>query len=110
MGIDSVVCAVNAITEIIEQQAFMEGIATVLPSGEARVRIAEVPVNEGAPAAGKKLYEIELPKDVIIGCILRGTKSIIPRGGTQILAGDMLIVISSDNQEMEAIKVLTGQE
>jgi trk system potassium uptake protein TrkA len=110
MGIDSVVCAVNAITEIIEQQAFMEGIATLLPSGEARVRITEVPISEGAPAAGKKLYEIDLPKEVIIGCILRGQKSIIPRGGTQILPGDMLIVISSNNQEMNAIEVLTVQK
>jgi trk system potassium uptake protein TrkA len=109
MGIDSVVCAVNAITNIIEQQAFLEGIATLLPTAEARISIAEVPISGTAPVVGKKLWEINLPKEVIIGCILRGEKSMIPRGDTRILAGDMLILISSDKQEMNAIKELTGQ-
>lgn len=109
MGIDSVVCAVNAITNIIEQQAFLEGIATLLPVGEARINIAEVPISETAPVVGKKLWEINLPEEVIIGCILRGEKSMIPRGDTRILAGDMLILISSAKQEMVAIKELTGQ-
>jgi trk system potassium uptake protein len=34
MGIDSVVCAVNAITNIIEQQVFLDGIASLIPIGE----------------------------------------------------------------------------
>lgn len=109
MGIDSVVCAVNAVTNIIEQQTFLEGIATLLPTGEARINIAEVPISATSPVVGKKLWEINLPKEVIIGCILRGEKSMIPRGDTRILAGDMVILISSDKQEMSAIKELTGQ-
>jgi len=109
MGIDSVVCAVNAITNIIEQQAFLEGIANLIPIAETRIKIAEVPITGTAPAVGKKLWEIDLPKEVIVGCILRGESSMIPRGDTQILAGDMLILISSDNQEISAIKELTGR-
>lgn len=109
MGIDSVVCAVNAVTNIIEQQTFLEGIATLLPIGEARISIAEVPISETAPVVGKKLWEINLPKEVIIGCVLRGEESMIPRGDTRILAGDMLILISSHKQEIAAIKELTGQ-
>jgi trk system potassium uptake protein TrkA len=50
-----------------------------------------------------------LPKEVIIGCILRGDATMIPRGDTRILAGDMLVVISSDEQEMAAIRELTGR-
>ena len=108
MGIDSVVCAVSAITNIIEQQAFLDGIATLIPIGEGRISIAEVPIPADAPAVGKKLWEINLPQEVIIGCILRSEKSMIPRGDTRILAGDMLVLISSDKQEMDAIKELTG--
>lgn len=109
MGIDSVVCAVNAITNIIEQQAFLDGIATLVPIGEGRIRIAEVPISANAPVVDKKLWEIDLPQEVIIGCILRGEQSMIPRGDTRILAGDMLVLISSDKQEMAAIKELTGR-
>lgn len=109
MGIDSVVCAITAITGIIEQQAFVDKIATLVPIGEGRVSIAEVPIHGTAPAVGKKLWEINLPKQVIIGCILRGDTTMVPRGDTRILAGDMLVLISSDKQEMAAIKELTGR-
>ncbi|MEL1135302.1 NAD-binding protein [Desulfitobacterium sp. THU1] len=109
MGIDSVVCAVNAITNIIEQQAFLDGIASLIPIGEGRISIAEVPIPGTAPVVGKKIWEIDLPKEVIIGCILRGEGSMIPRGDTRILAGDMLVLISSDKQELTAIKELTGR-
>lgn len=109
MGIDSVVCAITAITNIIEQQAFMDEIANLVPIGEGRVSIAEVPIPGTAPVVGKKLWEINLPKEVIIGCILRGDTTVVPRGDTRVLAGDMLILISSGKQEMAAIKELTGR-
>lgn len=109
MGINSVVCAISAITGIIEQQTFMDKIATLVPIGEGRVSIAEVPIPSTAPAVGKKLWEINLPKQVVIGCILRGDLTMVPRGDTRILAGDMLVLISSDKQEMAAIQELTGR-
>jgi len=108
MGIDSVVCAIMGITLIIEQKALVDKIATLVPIGEGRVSIAELPISAAAPAVGKKLWEINLPKQVIIGCILRGDTALVPRGDTRILAGDMLVLISSDKQEMAAIKELTG--
>ncbi|MFA7673381.1 MAG: NAD-binding protein [Clostridia bacterium] len=109
MGIDSVVCATTAITGIIEQQAFVDKIATLVPIGEGRINIAEVPILGTAPVVGKKLWEINLPKQVIVGCILRGDMTMVPRGDTRILAGDMLILISSDKQEVAAIRELTGR-
>ena len=109
MGIDSVVCAITAITGIIEQQAFVDKITPLIPIGEGRVNIAEVPIPDTSPAVGKKLWEIDLPKEVIVGCILRGDTTMVPRGDTRILSGDMLVLISSDKQEMAAIQELTGR-
>ncbi len=109
MGIDSVVCAISVITGIIEQQAFVDKITTLVPIGEGRVQIAEVPISRDAPAVGKKLWEINLPKEVIIGCILRGDITMVPRGDTRIASGDMLVIISGEGQEMAAIKELTGR-
>lgn len=109
MGIDSVVCAITAIANIIEQQAFLDEMATLVPIGEGRINIAQVPIPQTAPVVEKKLWEINLPKEVIIGCVLRGEQNIVPRGDTRILAGDVLVLISSDKQEMAAIKELTGK-
>ena len=109
MGIDSVVCAITAIAGIIEQQAFLEEMATLVPVGDGRIKIAQIPISQAAPAVGKKLWELSLPKDVIIGCILRGDKSMVPRGDTRILAGDILVLISTDEHETAAVRELTGR-
>ncbi|WP_017470407.1 potassium channel family protein [Amphibacillus jilinensis] len=107
-GVDSVVCAVNAITNIIEQKTLFDGIANLLPMTEARINIAEIPISSSSKAINKRLWEISLPKEVIIACILRGEKSIVPQGDTLIQAGDILILISSNKQELTAIRELTG--
>ncbi|HBD00548.1 MAG TPA: potassium transporter TrkA [Lachnoclostridium sp.] len=109
MGIDSVVCAISAVTSIIEQQAFVDEMANIVPIGEGRIQIAEVPITGSAPVVGKKIWEIDLPKEVIIGCILRSNTAMIPRGDTRILAGDVLVLISSSGQEIAAVKGLTGR-
>ena len=109
MGIDSVVCAITAIAGIIEQQAFLEEMATLVPVGNGRIKIAQVPISLSAPAVGKKLWELSLPKDVIIGCMLRGDKSMVPRGDTRIHSGDVLVLISTDEHETAAVRELTGR-
>ena len=109
MGIDSVVCAITTIAGIIEQQAFLDEMATLVPVGEGRIRIAQIPISQTAPAVDKKLWELSLPKDVIIGCVLRGDKSMVPRGDTRILAGDVLVLISTDEHETAAVRELTGR-
>lgn len=109
VGIDSVVCSISTITGIIEQQAFMEKIATVLPLGQGNISVVQVPITQSAPSIGKKIWEIDLPKEVIIGCILRGENSMIPRGDTRLLAGDVLVLISSKEKQISAIHELTGR-
>lgn len=106
MGIDSVVCAISAITSIIEQQAFLDEMETLLPTNEGGVRVTQVPITEGSNSQNKKLSELNLPKEVIIGCVIRSYKNIIPSGDTRILAGDILILISFDESETAAVKEL----
>lgn len=108
MGVDSVVCAVSAIASVIEQQAFLNEISTLISVGDANIKISQVSISQGAPAADKKLGEINLPKQVVVGYIQRGDAGIVPRGDTQIRSGDVLILISSDGRELPAIKKLTG--
>ena len=108
-GVDSVVCAISAVTGIIQQQAFIDEMVSIIPVGYGRAQIVEVHIPGNAPSAGKKLWEIELPKEVIIGCILRGDQTLIPRGDTRIHEGDTLVVISGNGQELAAIQALTGR-
>lgn len=109
MGIDSVVCAINAITSIIEQQTFLDEMATLIPIGAGNISIVKVVIPQSSPVVEKKVWEIALPQEVIIGCILRGEQSMIPRGETRLLAGDILVLISSKEKQLVAIEQLTGR-
>ena len=107
MGIDRVVCALNMITNIMEEQAVMDEMTRLIPVDEGRIQILELPIPKNASVAGKKLWELNLPKEVIIGCILRGDRSLIPRGDTRLIEGDVLLIITSDKNKLDQIKELT---
>ena len=105
-GIDRVVCAISAITGIIEQQALMDEMTQTIPLKEGRLKITETSIDTDDPAAGKLVMDLSLPSSVIIGCILRNEDTLVPRGDTRILAGDSLILICGNNQEISALKQL----
>lgn len=109
MGVDSVVCAISTVTSIIQQQAFIDDMVNIIPVGLGKVQIVEVQIPDTSPITGKKLWEIDLPKEVVVGCVLRRDQAIIPRGDTRISAGDTLVIIAGNGQELAAIQVLTGR-
>ena len=78
----------------------------LIPVDEGRIHIMEVTIPKNSAAAGKKLWELNLPKKIIIGCILRGDQSLIPRGDTRITEGDVLLIITSDKSKLDQIKEL----
>ena len=108
MGIDSVVCALSTITQIVEQQAFLNELTTLLPLGNG-LRISELRLNANSPVIGKTLSEIHLSHEVIIAAILRQDQHWVPYGDTVLLAQDILILIAAAQKEAEAVKVLTGR-
>lgn len=110
MGVDSVVCAISTVTNIIQQQAFMDDLVNVIPVALGDVQIIEVAIPGNAPVSGKQLWEIELPREVVVGCVLRNGSALIPKGDTRITAGDTLVLIARKDQMQQAVQVLTKGE
>lgn len=108
MGVDSVVCSASTVTGIIEHNAFVDKFTNAIPIGQGQVQVLEIKIYSKSPSVGKKLWEIDLPKESIVSCILRRDKTIIPRGDTSIEAGDTLIVIAENKQEFKTLEALTG--
>ncbi len=57
----------------------------------AETELVEVDLRAHDAAAGKRLKELSLPPDCVIVSIRRGRRAIVPRGNTQLLAGDRVI-------------------
>ncbi|MEG2410998.1 MAG: TrkA family potassium uptake protein [Erysipelotrichaceae bacterium] len=109
MGIDSVVCAISVISNYIEQQAFMKEFKQLSSISQSNVQIVEVKILANYPIINQQLKDINLPKESNIACIIREDHSIIPDGNTQINAQDTLILVSTMENQKDALKVICGR-
>jgi trk system potassium uptake protein TrkA len=77
------------------------GLVHLLALEEERLEIIELEVQEGAPAASKRVSEVELPQGSLIISVLREGRGFVPTPETVVEAGDqVLLVLDSGLEEM----------
>ncbi|MGI6109167.1 MAG: potassium channel family protein [Eubacteriaceae bacterium] len=108
LGVDATVCATDVITGIIEKESLLDTIHSVVSTDNGRIKVTEVSIDEQSPVTGSTLSELLLPPDVIIGCILRQNRNIVPSGDTKLRAGDLLVLLSQEEKEKQALRILRG--
>jgi len=104
------ISATRILSIILEEQAGFEEIGKLISVAEGRVSVAEIVLREDSPAAGLALESITLPAEALIGGIIRGGKVLIPKGGSQLLAADRLILIATETSMDEAMRTLVGND
>ena len=62
-----------------------------------RVEALEFTVHEESRATGVPLSQLHLKKNLLLCCITRGDRILIPRGGDQIQVGDNVIVVTLEH-------------
>lgn len=53
----------------------------------------EFPIREGDAVAGHVVAELQLPREALVSVIVRGDQALLPRGSTQLEAGDRLHIL-----------------
>jgi TrkA-C domain len=61
-----------------------------------------------SPVSGKKIKDLQLPREVLLGPILRGKELIIPDGETEILAGDRVTLMGKRKDVEATVRLLKG--
>ncbi|AYE35724.1 ClC family H(+)/Cl(-) exchange transporter [Clostridium septicum] len=72
--------------------------------------LLEIGVHMGSSVSGAKVKNTKWPKKALLVAIKRGNKEIIPKGDTEILAGDYLVVLVNEGEAsviLEEINQLT---
>jgi len=80
-----------------------KGIFEILMSEETKNMIREIKIPENGIAAGKKIVELGFPQSVIIAMIKRDDKYITPNGSTVLEAGDNLVVLSDNAENIKKV-------
>ncbi len=100
-GIDVAVSAVHIIAKIIQEEATLGDIITLLKLKKGAVALLELVISEESKAVGKAIKELPLPPETaLIAAILRGNEILVPRGETVIQPNDQILALSNvENEE-----------
>ena len=69
-------------------------VETLYKIAQGRAEALEFRVRENSKVVGRTLQELDLKPNIIIACITKGNKVIIPNGQSVIEEGDLVIVVS----------------
>lgn len=107
LGLDTVISATYSISKLIEQASTIESLMNTLSLENEKIIMSEILIDKNYLSVGKKLAEIVFPENAIISCILRNNSMIVPNGNTVIEFGDKLFVISTPENQKEALNSIT---
>lgn len=111
LNVDVPVAATSMIVKIVEEEAALDGLVTLLPladSGEEEFRIVETSVKPESPVVGRKIEELGLPRDCVLVAIVREGKVVIPRGSTTLEAQDTVYALVSKKHESTLVDAMKG--
>ncbi len=110
LGVTSAFSTTHLVSSLIEQRAGFEEITAMTSVAEGKVNVTEVLVKPTSPVVGRALAEIQLPDNSLIGCVLRNSEAIVPRGSTTLKPLDRLVVITLPENHGQVLRALTGDD
>ena len=105
LGIDHAVTPRASFANRILKLANQERVSSLAILEEGQIEVIEFRVDDKSMLAGKRLMDVRFPRECLVASILRGDEVIVPRGEDQIMAGDLVIVISAA-RSLEAVRKL----
>ena len=93
LGIQPAVSATDLILRLIEHEVPQYGLVHLLDLREESLEIIEIEVTDNAPAASKRVIDIDIPEGSLIISVLRGGTGFVPKADTVIEAGDEVLLV-----------------
>src|SRR4051812_24355670 len=109
LGIQPAVSATDLILRLIEHEVPRYGLVHLLALEEERLEIIELEVGDGAPAAGQKVAEVDLPEGALIISVLRDGGGFVPKADTVIEAGDEVLLVLDPGLEENVTPQFTNR-
>lgn len=107
LGVNTAISATYMIAKIIEQASTVENLVNSLSIEHENIVMTEILLSDTCRSVNHMIKDICLPENIIICAILRGPKMIVPNGDTTLLRNDKLLVLSSLNEQNQAIEAFT---
>jgi trk system potassium uptake protein TrkA len=107
-GVDVAISQVHLTSKVIEEEIGLGELVTLLKLNRGEAALVELCLPETSPCRGKAIRDLNLPTDTVVVSIIRGGKLVIPRGDTQLDAGDEVLAVSTVAAEQALKDILVG--
>ena len=103
LGVDIPISSTDNIARLLEREIDASPIKQLISLNRGEASINEVELPPSYPLHGKRLMELNLPEECVVVSISRKGDFIIPRGNTQLLSGDKVIIVA-ENTSLHTLK------
>ncbi len=109
LGIDSTVSASQAVMAQLETTLPEHTVVPLMSLSGSGLKVVDLHLQDGAPAAGRPLQEIVLPDQTIISLVVDQSGPRVPDGNTVLHVGDEVIAVIPVNAEETMRELITGR-
>lgn len=109
VGVDVVLSPRLLTAGVILRQVRRSDIVSISLLEGAKAEAMEIIVASTSPVANKKLKDAKLPRNCLIGSIVRGNQIIIPDGESQLKPGDRVIVFALPDTVATVVKLFENK-
>jgi len=106
LGIDFVIHTEQMAAEEIKAALLVPGAINIDTFAGESIEVAEVILNEGSPAVGQALRDVNLPSGSLVVGVVRHGEALVPRGETVLERRDHVLLISGRRHISEVVKAV----
>lgn len=110
LGIEAV-SSTRVISEMLEKEFSVGEVVHLLSFRGGKVSLVQVRIPADAEHAPPPRFvaDLDLPYEAVLVAIFRGEQTIIPRGNTEVRAGDEVVALTTPELEERLERILLGQ-
>ena len=109
LGVDSTVSAAQAVMAQIETTLPEHTVVPLMSLSGSGLKVVDLHLQEGAPAAGRPLRDLRLPEQTVISLVIDGEGPRVPDGDTILHSGDEVIAVIPVDAEESMRELITGR-
>jgi trk system potassium uptake protein len=106
LGIDFVIHTEQMAAEEIKESLLVPGAVNVETFAGDTIEVAEVVLNDGSPAVGRALRDVDLPSGSLVVGVVRRGEALVPRGHTVLEHRDHILLITGRRRVSEVVRAV----
>jgi len=97
-----------ATAAMVENTLDRPGVAELFEIESGVASLMEIAVPAQGPVVGRRIVDIPIPTECVIAAVIRAAGFVVPRGNTEILAGDLVVLVGPSAAVQSAHSIFAG--